>query len=207
MPLASDVMNAAAVLLNDAAKTKFTFTVQLPFLRFALRDLEAKYLGNGVATLKEIYIENLSGTAFATQPTNIFLPITLWEKSVGEADDKYVPMEEKDWEPNIIPASSLYYWVWREEVVVFIGATQTRTVKMQYYKQFAAIVDENSQVAAIKTENFLAKRTAAYCAMFIGGNEKRASALSMESEREVSDLLSLSAKERQNRPVRRRTYY
>lgn len=209
MPLASDIMDHAAALLNDASQDKFTDAIQLPFLRMALEDLETAYANNGVPLLHKTYEETIPAedTEFATQPADLIIPIRLYEKLPGETDDKYLDMDEKNWPPNEVPLDTLRFWIWNDDTVQFLGATVDRTVRMEYYRSFAAVASGATNINAIKSKNFLAKRTAAYCAAFIGGNESRAGALSAEAAHDLRQLLVTAVHSKQNRPQRSKAYY
>ena len=44
---ASDVMDLSAALMNDAIQSLYNYTVQLPFLKMVMRDLDQELTLNG----------------------------------------------------------------------------------------------------------------------------------------------------------------
>lgn len=205
MPTAGVIMDASAALLNDSAKTIYTYVVQLPYLKNALLKLEGHLEMNGLPKIRKRATPATiaAGTLVYTNPSDIIIPISLWEKAVGETDDYYVPIEERMSLPNVAKDTFLRVYTWQADTIQFVGATTSRVVLLEYYATLPLIVDDTTNVAIIRSQSYLAAKTAELCAKFIGGSVKRSEMLEKEAEEELAMFLAPIIKARQSMPVRR----
>jgi hypothetical protein len=205
---AGDVMDDAAVLLNDAVGSLYSYTVQLPFLRMVMRELESKLRLNGSPlTLKnEIEILVTAGDDALSLPSDFFIPIRLSEKS--SSDTLYTKMTPKAnvGDLEIVPNTTLSYWDYRESNINFIPATADRQVKLEYYKFLDEIVDEDSLSEVASARNYLAHTTASKCARYIGKNREVANDLLVEAGDMIDTLISQEVKNNQSLRTRRRPF-
>ena len=208
--VAGAVMDEAAALLNDTGKSLFTDSVQLPYLRMAYRDLDQEFTLNGLELnlISEFVTTVTAGGAVLPLPLSFFLPINLQEKAVGEADDKYYPITEKADinKLNLVASRTLGVWDFRHNCVNFIAANTDRVVRMLYWRALTTFIDENSPSEIRGGQSYLAFRTAALCALYIGGNKARSDSLNIESEIARDRLLAVYTKNTQGNRARRKPF-
>jgi hypothetical protein len=205
---AGSVMDTAAALLNDTAKALYSYTVQIPYLKIANRDLEQELqlTENQIDVISEAEIVVSANAISLALPTSFFLPIKLMEKASG--DTFYSPMYEK---PdvnllNITPGQTLSVWDFRHNCINFIGATEDRTVRLEYWRTLSEIVDQNSNEQFSGAQNYLAFRTAALCAEFIAKDKGRADSLNLQGGAALDRIVSLFVKNNQGKRVRRKPF-
>lgn len=205
---AGGVMDLSAALLNDAAKSMFSYAVQLPFLKLAQDELDIELKDCGVALVNQIADIDVAAEAlFLTLPCNFFLPIKLEERADGSTDDNaWVEMEEKDWEPNREMSDTLIYWTFRNNKINFVGATAAREVRLHYIRNLSGVTDSSNNEEVDKARNFLCMRTAALCAEFILQDIQRATSLNAQAQINIGKLTSVLIKNTQGVRVRRRPF-
>ena len=220
--LASDVMDESAALLNDVAKALFTYTAQLPYLKRANEALENLLIANGVSVQRQVgavlsvapSTSNIDLSATIGYPSDMLLPIRCWERDGGATDQTFTMMDERDWEPEITPTSSLAYWTFRNNKIYIPGVTTTRDVKIDYWRQLTAIVSSGSNEEVMGAKTYLAAKTAEMCARYIGQNSEIADSLLSNEVAESKDLLerilvknTQGTRSRRRRFTRPGTYY
>lgn len=169
MALASVALDSARTYLNDTGAQIWTNTVLLPYLKEAHKDLLLVLWLNGIPVIREksASINVTAGALTLTLPSDFIEPIWLKERAQGSSDD-WIPMAERDFEPDIRQDTTLKYWAYREEAINFVGATTNRSVLLQYWKSIADIVDATSPLGFIFAELFIGPQTAAYAANSVG---------------------------------------
>jgi hypothetical protein len=207
MPLASVIYLEAANLLNDASQTIYTDAVMLPFLKSAWNKLQLQLQENGVPVMKEItaVIDVTATSEEVTLPSDFVQPITLAERADGSSED-FVDVAEVDSMPEFDPVESIIYWNWREEKVYINPPTTAREVKINYWKGLTAISGGSTSLAVNNSTEYLAYKTAALCARYIGENPERANMLDTEAILAMNILLNLEVKRQQRSPIRPRSY-
>lgn len=213
--LAGEVMDRAAVLLNDRAKSIYTYTAQIPHLNTAIDEmLEAMEQNNVPATNKTstaiVVTAGVIEVGFNTIPQ---LPLDLieiqelWERLNGTTDD-FMQMSRREFLPPFQQQTAyLQYWAWQEQKLKFIGSTSDIQLRLDYIRRVQVpIVDENTQIDLINAKSYLYYRTAALCADFIGENESRASSLNTNAGYALDRFLSIPTKGRQSIPKRRKPF-
>lgn len=206
--LASDVMDAAATLLNDAAKVTFSYTVLLGKLKLAWEDLQNSLAEHGASVIKKKTSSAISISAHAkdvtSYPADFLSPIDLYERQPGATEDDWAPMSEHDFLPNRAESDQLQDWSWNGDEVNFVGCMNNREVKMDYFAQITAITSENSSIPVTGSQNYLAYRTAAIQAAILKND--LAGSLASEAEKALQTFLNTRAKQRQSVPVRRKPF-
>lgn len=207
MPLASSIMDSAAALLNDASRTIFSYSIQLPFLNLAWNELQMKLDENGIPTSKEIstVITVAAGSNTFSLPSDFISPINLEERRAGSTD-LFVPVTRVDDIPEMDPAQTILYWNWREEVIYVNPPTENREVRLTYRKSLNPLNDQNSNLNVTGSLPYLAYKTAALCARFIGENPERANYLESIANYHLQILLNLGIRDLQSTPKRPRPY-
>lgn len=87
------------------------------------------------------------------------------------------------------------------------GASIDIEVQLKFiYQGVPYAANENSQIVAIGARTYLAYRTAAFCAMFIGENETRAQVLENAANQAMERAMNISNKGRQEIMTRHRPF-
>ena len=208
---AGDVMDGAASLMNDTAKTLYTYQVQIPYLKMAQQELEQQLNLNGMPLnlISEYIVTVLAGEIALTLPTSFFLPISLQERPTGSTKDSdFLLMKEV---PNVYdlrldPVSTLIYWDFRHNCINFVGSTVNRTVRLSYWRTLTEIVDEGSLELQAGANNYLKYKTAELLSKYSAANLDRAAALATDAAMALDLLLSVLVKNLQGNSVRRRRF-
>jgi hypothetical protein len=216
--VASTVMDNAAGLMNDSAKTTYTYAAQLPYLQMALLELREKYELNNIPVTEtsseeidvpagetEITFGNLVGPAL---PDDLVEPQQLWEKNTGI--DPYIPMTRVDFLPHYLagtPTNQFIYYVWQDQKIKFLESTADNTIKIDYIKQlFMELVDENTAINVINAQSFLQYRTAGLMAEFIERNLPSANSMNAYASLAMDRALGIGVKGKQAIQTRRRPF-
>lgn len=213
---AAAAFSSARVYLNDANQQIWTDAVLLPYLKEAHKDLLLVLWLNGIPVIKEksaaINVTAVSGLV-VTLPTDLIEPISLKERlQTSTSVNDYVPMVEKDFEPDITQTETLRYWAWREETIALVGATTNRTVLLRYYKSIATITGASDSLGFIFAEAFCGPQTAAYAAGSVGNTSLASELLWVNSGNlgvaggKLDMILRANIKGMQNLPARRLPY-
>lgn len=210
MPLFTyaNAVTLARGLLNvsDAIPKIFTDAALTPYVQLAIEDLKDATGLTDLPVHNEVFVGtvNALATTLASPPTDIITPLFMEEKAAS--DVLYIPMVQKEWEPNTEPGDTLHYWTWREETIVFVGCKTVRTVRLRYSKDLTAFSALANNCPISTAKNFLAKKIAAYAAAAIGENYTRAEWLNAQAEISLDKVIRKSVKAKQGMPVRRRAH-
>jgi|SRR5882724_6413180 len=210
--LASDVLDRAAALLNDTAKSTFTYTAMIPFLNIAIDDLqEILELNNVPITniLSSIYPIAIGETTIVTLPSNLIEIRNVYERATGTIDE-FMLMTRIEFLPKITtPVNSLIYWSWIGQAIQFLPANSAIDVKLEYLGSILSTITSASQsINIINSKSYLSYRTAALGANFIGENKTRSDELNGEALNASDKMLGIMVKSAQtlsarHRPMRR----
>jgi len=218
--VASEVMDRSAALLNDPAKTDYTYTAQLPYLNMAIDELvesleESNSSPTNQTTSSPIIIPQ--GTSKITPIEHIDLPhypVDLIElQGVGEraqgSNDPFIGLGRRDFLQPFPPNQSLLFWIWEDQMIKFNpnGAIGNREVQLQYVRQpISLATNETSIIGIINSRSYLSYKTAAFCAFYIGENPTRAAALESQAEKALERLGGINNKGRQQTTTRHRPF-
>ncbi len=213
-------MDRMASLMNDTARTKYTYTNMLPYLNMAIdslmEEMEASDMSPTsvqtayiVVTVGQVQITPAESATLPHYPVDLIEIQQLSERLNGSVNSFY-PMTRRDGGLNFRTATeSLIEWAWQNQIIQFIseGANTDREIKLDYIAiAMPQATDENTVLGMINAKSFLAFKGAAYCAMFIAENETRAGALNEEAGDAINNALGISAKGRQQIFTRRRPF-
>lgn len=206
----ADVMDVAAAALNDNNKALFTYDVQMPYVRMAIRDVEQDFLLSGVTIglVDDIAIPVLKGETELSLPPSFFLPISLAERAYG-SNDQYVPMTERAFANDdiSIPAiDTLNTWDFRHNCINFNACTADREVKLNFWRTLPSVLNQNQTGYLVGAINTIGFKTAQYCAKFIGNNEARSDSVGLEYQDSLDKILGLYTKNNQGKRVRRKPF-
>jgi hypothetical protein len=216
---AGEVMDRAAALMNDPARTDYTYTAQLPYLNMAIDELvESLEESNASPTNQTSAAITVPVGSFKLTPVEDSItphyPYDLIEiQEVGErtsgTTDAYLPLGRKDFVTAVPSSTSLLFWCWEDQNIKFNpnGATTIREVQLKYVRQaIQQASNEASLIGTIGSRSYLSYKTAALCSMFIGENETRAGVLETQAEKAIERMLGIGNKGRQQTITRRRPF-
>ena len=188
---AGNVMDTAASLLNDTAKSNYTYTVQIPYLNIALRELEENFQLNSLPVTDEssAVIEVPAGTTEIGYPPTVPVPDTpylpanlvrpklVWERNNGVGS--YTPVNPTDVLEQLDPNIELSYFThykWTGRSIKVLPSNADKEVKILYVRGlFTPItsITGTDAIAVVSGESFLGYRTAALVAKFVAEDEQR----------------------------------
>jgi hypothetical protein len=213
---AGEIMNSAAALLNDTAKDVYTFTVQLPYLQIALKELRELFeLSNAPVTNETSAVIPVdSGTTvigFNTTPalpSNLVEIQQLWERQRNS--DPFIPMTKKEYLPHYLEGQEtnrFLIWAWIANEIRLLPADGDNDLKIDYIRTlFTAVTDQNSIIGVINAESFLHFRTAALIAQFIMENKARADELNGNALLAIDRVTGIESKAKQAITTRHRPF-
>jgi len=220
----AQVMDKAASLMNDTAKTVYTYANQAPYLNMAFDELQEEFELNNIPITNETIspaitvnigikvigpVDGIGATGAPNYPQDLVELQGLYERLAGSVEP-FVPMTQREFLPHALddlPTASLQYWVFEDQQIRFIGATTQREVKLDYVKAlFPADIDQNTVIGIMNARSFLYYKTAALCSFFIGENATRAEELDVLATKALDRSLGISVKGKQSIVTRRRPF-
>jgi len=216
--VASTVMNQMASLMNDTARTNYTYTAMLPYLQMALDELQEDFELNGIsvtettsavievdAGISEIVF---NGVGVPALPDDLVEPQQLWERNRGI--DPFVPMSKREYLPHNlegVEVGMFGIYVWQDQKIKLVASNNDNDIKIDYLKQlFTPLVDENSQINLINAKSFLQYRGAGLLAEFIERNLASANSLNANAILSIDRARGISVKGKQAINTRRRPF-
>ena len=211
-------MDSAAALLNDTARTIFTYDVQRPYLNMALTELR-EYLELNNIPLTNDSQENITVPAGTTEiifnavspapslPSDLVEPLELYERTSGSTDD-FLPMTRTMFlPPYVTVTSNLIYWSWMGQKIKFIGSNSDIEIRIDYTRSVLPnVTDQDDSIDYINAASFLYNRTGALCAQFIGENPERAEVLNATAQLAIDRAIGIGVKGGQTIATRRRPF-
>lgn len=218
MVTAKYVLDQTASLMNDTAKTIYTYDAVLPYFKMAIDKLEKIFRLNNVPTTNtsKMAIRLPTGvTTLSPFPTAPFYPAdlievqNLWERLYG-SNDGFTEVVKQEFEPawlhGIQTSCLMYYW-WDKDIINFLPANTDRELKLDYIRSlFPNSVTKDTIIYIDGVGDFLYFQTSSLCSDFIGENPTRAAKLATYAEDALEQELGISSKSRQNIVVRRRPF-
>jgi len=220
---AGQIMSLVRALLNDAAGNLFTDTVLLPYANSAYRKVQ-RALGNiqsgtflsddvllvvpaVAAADPSLQVSITDATTPPNQlPTDLLVPLKLWERANGSADDfvEMTDLTNHGGLPSQPQDVNLEYWEWRADGLYFIGATQDVQIRLRYQKCYPDFVDATSPVLIRNAQEAIAYFTAAMASAARGAPQAaRWDAAGVDA---LEDLLTRATQREQYSGHRRRPY-
>jgi hypothetical protein len=196
----SDIMDRAASLLNDSAKSIFTYAIQMPLLNAAIDELQEAMQLNSVAAVNLVssVIHITSGViqiAPPELPPDLITPQGLLEREFGACTPFMTMTKQEFFVYDQGQQNSLNVWSWQGQVINLIGANTDREVIINYVGAILPkVVASTDTLKLFNCESFLAYRTAALCANFIGENKARADELDQFAALAIERFLKINSK-------------
>jgi hypothetical protein len=212
-------MDRSAALLNDPAKTDFTYIAQLPYLNMAIDELvESLEESNSSPTNQTSSILTipigLTEVTSVDSGSGVHYPMDLVEiQEVGErttgSSNVFTMLERREFLSAYPASQSLLFWVWEDQKIKFNpgGATTSREIQLKYVRQaILQAANELSVIGTINARSYLSYKTAALCSFFIGENETRAGALEDQAVKALERVTGISNKGKQQIMTRHRPF-
>ena len=219
MLTAGAIMNKAAALLNDVARSAFTYAYQLPYLNMALSELEEVFELNNIPSTNATSVvipvnAGVTEIGFDTQASGAVLPPGLveiqivWERT--RDTNPYTQMTKVDFLPAYMEGTllnSFVWWTWQDQKIKVLASSGNNDLKLDYIKSlFPEIINENDPIDVINCRSFLQFRTAALAAQFVGENKERADDLNTMAFLSLERAVGISVKGGQSISTRRRPF-
>lgn len=216
--LASEVMDLAAAALNDVNKTRYTYAIQIPYLKLSLQELQEIYELNSLSVTEKTSAA-IPVNAGVTElifnapsqprlPDNLIEPEQLWERP--RDNDPFVPMTRKNYLPHNlqgVETSSLMYWVWQDNKILFLSSNADNDVKIDYIGSlFPKYISTETPIPVINAQNYLAYKTAELIADMIEHNQPRAQANGARATLSLDRISGITVKSKQQIMTRRRPF-
>lgn len=217
--LAGTVMDAAASLMNDTAKSIYTYIAQVPYLNIAMKELQEVFeLNNIPVTSKTSTVIAVNqgqttiifnnGPGLPSLPNDLVEPAQLWESI--RSQNQWIPMTKRDYLPHYLEGVTIpqfTYYTWNGQQIEFLPASGDNDVKMDYIQQlFTDLVDQNSVINVINAETFLVYRTAGLLAEFIERNTTSSASFNNYAVLAIDRATGIGVKGKQNIMTRRRPF-
>lgn len=214
--LAGTVMDKSATLLNDTAKTNYTYTVQVPYLQIALQELQEYFQLHNVPSTQltsavinvTAGVTEISYTTVPSLPSDMVEIQQLWERAEGI--NPFVPMDKRDYLPHNsegVLVTSFGIFVWENQAIKFLAANRDNDIKIDYIKElFTPIVDSTSAINIINSATFLEYRTAALVAEFVERNKTAADGLNGYASLAIDRATGINVKGKQSIRTRRKPF-
>ena len=216
--LAAEVMDLAAAALNDVNKTRYTYDIQIPYLKLALQELQEIYELNSLPitekTSKSIPINagvtelRFNAPSEPRLPDNLIEPEELWERT--RDTNPFVPMRRRDYLPHGLEGneiSQLIYWVWQDNKIQFLAANGDNDIKIDYIGSlFPKYVLTTTEIPVLDSIGFLAYKTAELISDMIEHNQPRAQANAGRAALSLDRITGITIKSKQQIMTRRRPF-
>ena len=218
---AAQVMDRVASLMNDTAKTDYTYVAQLPYLNMAIDELVESLEESNSSPTNQTSAVIVVGvgknkiTPIEDPTVGVpHYPIDLVEiQEVGErasgTQDSFLQLGRREFLQGFPPNQSLLFWVWEDQEIKFNpnGALGARDIQLRYISQAISLAtNEASIIGTINARSYLSYKTAAFCSMFIGENETRAGVLEAQAEKALERITGINNKGKQQIMTRHRPF-
>ena len=217
-------MNQAAALMNDAARSIYTYPFQIPYLNQALQELQELFELNNIPVTDTVTADPITvpagvdHIAFAPDPPivdtpylpdDLIEPKVFWVSSFGQ-ENEFVPIQRLDflprWEEGI-EINQITSFTWQSQELRFLPANAINYVKLDYIRSlFVPFVDEDDEVAVVNCASFLEYRLAGLLAHFMGENPTRANDLNNFAGLALDRSVGIGTKGRQAINTRHRPF-
>lgn len=217
---AGEIMDRAAILLNDPAKTDYNYAVLMPFLKMALDELAENNIESQSSPLVEtsVPIDIPAGTnglypqeaEFGQfYPSDLVEIQGIYQRAQGSEDAwmeiprrEHTLLDDKKYD-------RLQGYSWESLIIKFNhgGATVPLTLQLKYLRTIPMrVLTPDYFVGGMNSRSFLSYKTAAYAAQFIGENAERASILDGKAEQALDRIDNINNKGRQQIMTRHRPF-
>ncbi len=226
MPIvtAGTIMNQAAALMNDAARSIYTYPFQIPYLNQALQELQELFELNNIPVTDTVTSDaitvpaDVDHIAFPPDPVvpntpylpeDLIEPKVFWVSSFGQ-ENEFVRIGRLDFLPRNqqgIEINQITSYVWQSQELRFLPSNAINYVKLDYIRSlFTTFTDEEDEVAVINCISFLEYRLAGLLARFMAENPTRADSLDNDASIALDRAIGIGSKGRQAINTRHRPF-
>lgn len=216
MATLQDVITTVPALLDDFNRGVFSGEFILPYVNVAQRSILTKMRSAGVPEVKvrssTIVIPanttTLTKTTTPALPSDFVWPDELWESKSGGNNEDYYRIIGPITLPNQSRSTTLGYWDYKDGEIQFIGATQIRDIKIDYWStisDFSTPVNPSDAVILQDAVNIISL----LCCKAIAvsrGQYQAAEAFSAQADEELEQVINAQLKMQQQQPDRRQPY-
>jgi hypothetical protein len=216
--IASEVLDEAALWMNDSAKVTFTYAIMIPWMKAAINSLSEDSVKNSLKlTKKTNTLVTVAANAVSIPlPTDALIPVKLEERLSGSSFP-YIDMHEYlELPAGITAKESLDEWAFQGTlansvpIIDIIPATSDRQVRITYTRfiPYAGLASGTDLTADLpwNAKRVLSLLIAKFITMFVLKDDKRLKYLDSEYFKAVDAYIKLWVKEAQGTPVRKPKY-
>jgi hypothetical protein len=144
-------------------------------------------------------------------PTDLLLPLKIWERT-SDTTDTFTQMQEvQDGLPPRDQTGRLVQWEWRADRINFLGAVGNRDIRLRYVgvfpQFFTADLDfTNTFVPIMDCEDFVAYKTAEKITLALGGAGEIVASLMQTAANHLFDLRNEQVRRMQRVTYQRQAY-
>lgn len=211
------VMDLAASLMNDTAKTVYTYAAQIPYLNMAMLELQEHFELNAIPMSEDVSavipmnsgnteIVYGGGVGVPSLPADMVELNAVWESERGA--NSYVQMTRKDYLPKIdSQVSNFGVYVWQGQKIKVLSSTRNNDIKIDYIRElFNPVTGAGSLINVINASSFLQYRTAGLMAEFIERNITSADAFNAYAVMALDRATGIGVRSKQTIMTRRRPF-
>ncbi len=216
-------MDRAASLMNDSAKSIYTYPIQIPYLNMALQELQEYFELNNIPVTDDFTsaaivvpagIDHIGFEPTPTVPNTPYLPDRIIEPKVfwvsTQSDNQFVPVQRLDFLPRFeegVEINQITSFVWQVQELRFLPCNAINYVKLDYIRDlFGVVEDETDDLDIINAASFLEYRTASLLAQFCAENPTRAQSLNADAVISLDRVVGIGTKGRQAIQIRHRPF-
>jgi hypothetical protein len=180
----ADIVTKVQNLVGDPSGQVYTQAVLLPYVNMAQDEMADELRNNGVgeATFVNSVITVPANTTVLNQgstppiPTNLVVPLSLYERTVGGAEQDFTLINGPQILPNFNASTTLGFWNFVQDTtngptIQFIGATTAREVRILYYGDVNNLSAGGDKLLFYGAQNAISYKVASLVAASRGNGE------------------------------------
>ena len=202
----SSALNMARAFLNDVNATVWSDPALIPLTTQAHYELQSDLWMNGSPVIRAtttplLVAAGVSPDINAALPTDFLIPTHIDEcgQATGAPDNLWIPMTEQFFfnlgQPLL---TTLTWWSWQEEKLLFVGSSANRYVSIQYRRKIPVPQATTDPIGMTFGELYLGARAAAIAAGALGN---AAAAGVLDGIAQTNFAKVLSANRGQQKPI------
>ncbi len=150
----------------------------------------------------------LQAAIIPTLPKNLTVPDDLWEAKVGATQAEYFRCYGPSALPAQAPSNNLGYWDWYGSEIHFVGSTEDRLVRLDYFGSLDDFISPSLVDQAVLLTNGVNAISFLVCAHIATsrGQTALAQAMFQQADAEIDSMINVEIKSQQQQPDRRQPY-
>jgi hypothetical protein len=216
--LASEVMDLAAAAMNDVDKTVYSYTVQIPYLKMSLQELQEIFELNSLPVTEQSSaaipvnagVDKIifNSTNPPRLPDNLIEPQQLWERNRNV--NPFVPMKRREFLPHNqegAETNMFISWVWQNNQILLLPSNADNDIKIDYVGSlFPKYVFPDTVLPVQNAIGYLAYKTAELMSDMIEHNDARAQSNGGRALMAMDRISGITIKSKQQIVARRRPF-